>query len=163
AIDYLRRYERRMGQPLDAVEDTAADVAADPEDALARDEALRAAVSHFLELAPAQRSSVILKDVLGHSLEEIGALLDLSVPAVKAGLHRGRGGLAARAAEARAETHASPRDASPLVARYAELFNARDWDAVRAMLADDVRLNLVSRAQRSGRREVGDYFTNYAA
>jgi RNA polymerase sigma-70 factor (ECF subfamily) len=28
--------------------------------------------------------------VLGHTLEEIGLLLELSVPAVKAALHRGR-------------------------------------------------------------------------
>ncbi len=47
--------------------------------------------------------------------------------------------------------------------RYAELFNARDWDAVRAMLAEDVRLDLVSRHQRAGRRDVGAYITNYAA
>lgn len=47
------------------------------------------------------------------------------------------------------------------MARYAALFNARDWGGVRAMLADDVRLDLVARAQRSGRREVGSYFTNY--
>ena len=32
---------------------------------------MRAAVSRFIELAPAPRSCVILKDVLGHSLEEI--------------------------------------------------------------------------------------------
>ena len=51
---------------------------------------MRAALSRFVELPPAQRSAVILKDVLGHSLEEIAALLELSVPAVKAALHRGR-------------------------------------------------------------------------
>jgi hypothetical protein len=38
-------------------------------------EAVRAAVSRFLELAPAQRSCVILKDVLEHSLEEVAALV----------------------------------------------------------------------------------------
>ena len=37
-----------------------------------------------------QRSSVILMDVLGYSLEEIGDVMDSSVPAVKAALHRGR-------------------------------------------------------------------------
>ncbi|MDP2316988.1 MAG: hypothetical protein Q8P41_29110 [Pseudomonadota bacterium] len=31
------------------------------------------------------------------------------------------------------------------------------------MLADDVRLDVVSRAQRRGRREVGQYVDNYAA
>src|SRR5580693_7072111 len=90
ALDHLRRYEARMGEPLDAVRDTAVDPASDPGDVLAHQQAVRLAVSRFVELAPAQRSCVILKDVLGHTLEEIGALLELSLPAVKAALHRGR-------------------------------------------------------------------------
>ena len=90
ALDHLGRYERRMSQPLDGVEGVVADTAPDAEDLLAREEAVSSAVSRFVELAPAQRSAVILKDVLGHSLEEIAALLELSVPAVKAALHRGR-------------------------------------------------------------------------
>ena len=53
------------------------------------------------QLAPAQRGCVILKDVLDHSLEEIAALLELSVPAVKAALHRGRAALRRRRRERR--------------------------------------------------------------
>ena len=90
ALDYLRRYDRRMVEPLDDAFDIVNDDALNPEDALAHDQAVRAAVSRFLELVPAQRSCVILKDVLDYSLDEIAALLDLSVPAVKAVLHRGR-------------------------------------------------------------------------
>ncbi|HKA91552.1 MAG TPA: sigma-70 family RNA polymerase sigma factor [Haliangiales bacterium] len=162
AIDFLRGYERRMREPIDDVTEAAADGALDPEDALARDEAVRAAVTRFLALVPVQRSCLILKDVLGHSLEEIAALLELSVPAVKAALHRGRVGLreASRAADAAARPEAPP--ASPAVQRYALLFNARDWDGLRAMLADDVRLDLVTRSRRAGRRDVGEYFTRYA-
>jgi len=159
AIDHLRRYDRRMGQSLDDVADTAVSAALDAEDALARDEAVRAAISRFVELPAAQRSAVILKDVIGHSLDEIAALLELSLAAVKAALHRGRTRLRATAAAGPAPAVAT----SPLVARYAALFNARDWDAVRAMLADDVRLDLVSRVQRSGRRDVGNYVDRYSA
>jgi RNA polymerase sigma factor (sigma-70 family) len=158
ALDHLRRYDRRMGVPLEE-ESTVDDDALDPEDALAQEESVQAAVSRFVALPPAQRSCVILKDVLGHSLEEIASLLDLSVPAVKAALHRGRARLREGPTEARPPTPIAP---SPTLARYAALFNARDWDAVRAMLADDVRLDLVSRAQREG-PEVSAYFTNYAA
>jgi RNA polymerase sigma-70 factor (ECF subfamily) len=50
-----------------------------------------------------------------------------------------------------------------VIERYTTLFNARDWNAVRAMLADDVRLDLVSRQTRAGKREVGGYLGNYAA
>jgi RNA polymerase sigma factor (sigma-70 family) len=166
ALDHLRRYDRRMGRPLEVVEDTAAESASDPEDAVARDETLREALSAFLELAPAQRSCVILKDVLGETADQIAALLGLSVPAVKALIHRGRARLRARresADEGRTPAAAAVREVSPAVGRYAALFNARDWNGVRAMLAEDVRLDLVSRSQRSGRRQVGDYLTNYGA
>ena len=158
ALDFLRRYEHRMGEPLGASPDRAGGDSVDPEDALAREHALHAAVSRFIELAPAQRSCVILKDVLGHSLDEIATLLELSVPAVKAALHRGRVRLRDELANV---AEIAPQPASPVVARYAALFNARDWDGVRALLADDVRLDLVQRSQRSGRRDVGVYFTNY--
>ena len=48
ALDVLRRYDRRMAEPL--TDDLAAVDLVDPEDALARDEALRAAVSRFVKL-----------------------------------------------------------------------------------------------------------------
>ena len=159
AIDQLRSYERRMGQPL-AANDEHVDPALDPEDALAREQAVRAALSRFVELAPVQRSTVILKDVLGHSLEDIATLLELSVPAIKAALHRGRRTLAA---SGRVQTLRSERVASSTLARYVALFNARDWDGLRALLADDVRLDLVTRSQRAGRAEVGGYVSNYDA
>ena len=140
AVDYLRRYERKMSEPLDAALEIPADDGLDPEDALARDQAVRAAVSRFLELAPAQRSCVILKDVLDHSLDEIAALLALSMPAVKAALNRGRARL--RELGKASDPAAPPRPVPPALARYAALFNARDWDGVRAMLVDDVKLDL---------------------
>ena len=49
-----------------------------------------------------------------------------------------------------------------LLAGYVERFNARDFDGLRAMLADDVRLDLVGRAQRRGAVEVGEYFHRYS-
>jgi RNA polymerase sigma-70 factor, ECF subfamily len=159
AIDHNRRFDRRMRDPLDDDDALAGDAGpeSDPEASLAQSEAMRAAVSLFLELAPAQRSCVILKDVLGHAIGEIAELLGLTEPAVKAALHRGR----TRLRELRTVEVPTARAGSPEVARYAALFNARDWDAVRAMLADDVRLDLVTRAQRTGRRDVGNYCTNY--
>jgi RNA polymerase sigma-70 factor (ECF subfamily) len=163
SIDYLRRYDRRMGQPLEDIMNTAADEADSPEDAVAREEAVRVAISAFLELAPAQRSCVVLKDVLGHSVDEIAPLLELSVPAVKAALHRGRERLRERSRLSSQPEAPATRRASPAVSRYADLFNARDWDGVRAMLADDVRLDLVSRSKRAGKAEVGGYVTQYAA
>jgi len=160
AIDHGRSYARRMAEPLDAapLADPAITAA---DDALAGADAVRIAIARFLELPPLPRSCVILKDVLGASLDEIAGYLELRLPAVKAALHRGRVRLRELGDAARAEP--APGVPSPVVARYAALFNARDWDAVRAMLADDVRLDITLRATRVGRREVGLYFTNYDA
>ena len=47
------------------------------------------------------------------------------------------------------------------LAAYVERFNARDFDTLRDMLADEVRLELVSRLRRSGRSQVANYFGNY--
>lgn len=159
ALDFLRRYERRMREPLEVVMTLAGDEELEPENVALREDAVRLAVTRFLELAPAQRSCVILKDVLGHSLEEIAELLELSVPAVKAALHRGRTRLAELGADPEA---AVTRTHSPALLRYAALFNARDFDGVRDMLVDEVKLDLVSRDQRKGRANVAVYFTNYS-
>lgn len=159
ALDYLRRYERRMGEPLEVAADITAGEAVEPDIALERGDAMRAAISRFLELAPAQRSCVVLKDVLDYSLEEIAAMLELSLSAVKAALHRGRTRLRKLS---KVSGSAAPRGApSQALTRYAALFNARDWDGVRAMLVDDVKLELVSRWKAAGRRQVSGYFTNY--
>jgi RNA polymerase sigma factor (sigma-70 family) len=159
ALDYLRRYERRMGEPLEVAADIAADDVAEPDMALSRQEAVCAAISQFLELVPAQRSCVILKDVLDYSLEEIAAMLEMSLSAVKAALHRGRTRL--RELTKAQRPAAAPRATSPALARYATLFNARDWDGVRAMLVDEVKLDLVSRWKAAGRRKLDTYFSNY--
>jgi len=161
ALDHLRRYERRMSEPLDSVADSALSTALDPEDRLASEQATQAAISRFVELVPLQRSAVILKDVLGHSLSEVAQLMAISEPAAKAALHRGRGRLQALAAVSAENQTVAGGSMSPGIARYVALFNARDWDGVRALLAEDVRLDLVSRAKRSG-REVASYVTNYA-
>lgn len=159
AIDHHRRSRHRHTDPLEAAADLPDDAMTEPDSVLARSQAVRLAVGSFLALAPAQRACVILKDVLDHSLDEIADQLDLSVPAVKAALHRGRTTLAALPAAA--PLAAAPGPHSPLLLQYTALFNAHDWDGVRALLTEDVRLDVVSRARAAGRRDVGRYFTNY--
>ena len=61
AIDFLRRYEKKHVEPSADIDETAgAEAPMDPE-------VLRAALGSFLDLPIAQRSAVILKDVLGPS------------------------------------------------------------------------------------------------
>jgi RNA polymerase sigma-70 factor (ECF subfamily) len=48
------------------------------------------------------------------------------------------------------------------LASYVASFNARDFDAIRAMIADDVRLDLVAKTRMRGKAEVSRYFGNYS-
>ncbi|MGO4129377.1 sigma-70 family RNA polymerase sigma factor [Inquilinus sp. YAF38] len=159
ALDLLRSRAVRVAEPIEAASDVADPASPDPVEVLMRRDAVRTAVSRFVELPIPQRSVVILKDVLDESLLEIAGLLDLTVDAVKAHLARGRAHLR------RINTRADPpeaRPASAAVARYAALFNQRDWDGLRALLADDVKLQQSAHPLRAGAADVGLFFTLYA-
>jgi RNA polymerase sigma-70 factor (ECF subfamily) len=160
ALDLLRSRAVRMAEPIDAASDVADSAKLDPVEMLMRQEAVKTAVSRFAELSTLQRSVVILKDVLDESLIEIAALLDLTVDAVKGHLARGRARL--REINAQAGPLSDARPASAAVARYVALFNQRDWDGLRALLADDVKLNQSTYPLRVGRADVGLFFTIYA-
>jgi RNA polymerase sigma-70 factor, ECF subfamily len=155
AIDFLRAHGRKHTELVAEIDDIAASASFDDE---ARDPlVVRAALARFLTLPLAQRSAVILKDVLGHSLEETAETMETTVMAVKAALVRGRKSLRDETRDDDdPETASTKRD----LERYASLFNARDWDGVRALIADDCRLDLVSKSQRRG-KQVGMYFGNY--
>jgi RNA polymerase sigma-70 factor (ECF subfamily) len=160
ALDLLRSRATRAAEPLQAAEEAVDLDSPDPLELLMRREAISTAVVRFAELPTVQRSVVILKDVLDHSLEDIAALLDISVNAVKGHLARGR----ARLVQINAEAAPPPigRAPSPEVARYVALFNQRDWEALRALLADDVKLHQSAHPVRVGTADVGLFFTLYA-
>jgi RNA polymerase sigma-70 factor (ECF subfamily) len=159
ALDFLRR--RNQQRAVHSDEDP--DMIVDPV-AVTNDRQIAAAsLRTFMRLPVAQRSSVILMDVLGYSLQEIGIVIDASIPAVKAALHRGRARLHEFAQEP--DDRHLPVLNEPersLLAAYVDRFNARDFDAIRDMLADEVRLELVNRTRMNGRSEAGRYFHNYA-
>jgi RNA polymerase sigma-70 factor (ECF subfamily) len=157
AMDQLRA-RARLAADEENVLDEIADLASPLDDR----SAARAALGTFMQIAPAQRSSVILMDVLGYSLEEVCTITGRSLPAVKAALHRGRTRL-------RELGDAQPDLPQPvlsdaeraLLANYVERFNARDFDAVRDSLAEEVRLELVARTRLNGKAQVGTYLHNY--
>jgi RNA polymerase sigma-70 factor, ECF subfamily len=158
ALDHLRARGRR--EVAHASEDL--EMIADPV-TLTEDRQIAAAgLRTFMRLPVAQRSSVILMDVLGHTVQEVAHIIGGTVPAVKAALHRGRARLRELAREPDdrpVAVLAEPERAR--LARYVDRFNARDFDAVRAMLADDVRLELVNRLRLAGRTEVATYLHRY--
>jgi RNA polymerase sigma factor (sigma-70 family) len=160
AIDLLRGRAVRSAEPLDGVPELADMDRPDPMETLMRNEAIGTAVSRFADLPVLQRSVVVLKDVLGESLIEIAALLGISVDAVKGHLARARARL--RYANAQSGPLPDARPPSAAVARYVTLFNLRDWDALRSLLADDVKLGQSAHSLRVGHAEVGMFFTFYA-
>ena len=86
ALDFLRRRNRQ-----DAIRsDEDMNMIADPSSTAEDRQAAAASLRTFMRLPVGQRSSVILMDVLGYSLEEIGGIHQTSIAAVKANLHRGR-------------------------------------------------------------------------
>jgi RNA polymerase sigma factor (sigma-70 family) len=160
AIDLLRARALRMVDPIDAAWDLVDPASPNPEEMLMRQEAVKTAVSRFVELPALQRSVIILKDVLDESLVEIAALLNLTVDAVKSHLARGRARL--REINAKADIASAVPPPSDAVARYVTLFNQRNWNGLRALLADDVKLNQSTYPLRVGAADVGRFFTIYA-
>jgi RNA polymerase sigma-70 factor, ECF subfamily len=160
ALDFLRR--RARGPMME--NDEALEMIAAPDSPDHDHEATTISLRTFMRLPALQRSAVILKDVLGHSLEEVASITGASEAAAKSGLQRGRVRLREIAKE--------PADVSlPVLSdamrsrltTYVEGFKIGDFDTVRAMLADDVKLDLVAKLRKQGKSEVGEYYTAYAA
>lgn len=158
ALDFLRRRAREAVRHTDGEFDMIA--APEPPDL----EIVSASLFTFMRLPTLQRAAVILKDVLGHSVEEVASITGATVAAAKSALQRGREHLRVIARE--------PEDVAPpmlsdaaraRLAAYVDGFNSGDFDAVRAMLAEDVELDLVARFHQRGKSQVGSYFTRYAA
>ena len=157
ALDHLRRRARQEARVSNedvtwlGDERSAADVRV----------AVQAGLAAFMGLPISQRSSVVLVDVLGHSVDEVANITGSSVPAVKAALHRGRARLRELATAPDEPRALSPQD-QHLLRAYADHLNARDFDALREMLAEQVRLDVVGRTVLSGRAAVtSTYFGNY--
>jgi RNA polymerase sigma-70 factor (ECF subfamily) len=160
ALDFLRR---RARDPI-MQRDEALDMIAAPDSPDLDHEAATMSLRTFMRLPALQRSAVILKDVLGHSLEEVASITGASEAAAKSALQRGRVRLREFAKE--------PADVSlPMLSdgmrarltTYVEGFKTGDFATVRAMLADDVKLDLVAKLRWQGRSEVGEYYGAYAA
>ncbi|QPF84300.1 sigma-70 family RNA polymerase sigma factor [Bradyrhizobium genosp. L] len=160
ALDFLRRRNRQ--QAMQSAEEV--EMIADQLDDVERRQIAASSLRTFMRLPVAQRSCVILMDVLGCSLQEVCGIVDFSLPAVKAALHRGRTQLREFAGEPddAPQPGLSAADRVRLHA-YVDSFNARDFDAIRAMIADDIRLELVNRKRMNGKAEVSRYFGNYSA
>ncbi|MBZ9863277.1 RNA polymerase sigma factor [Mesorhizobium sp. CA12] len=158
AQDHLRRRQRERSRITETDMTTIEDLSASAEARLAAAASLRT----FMQLTPAQRSAVVLIDVLGLSLSETCEVTGATLAATKAALHRGRAELKALAA--RTDQVAMPkldREEERRLRRYVDLFNARDFDGVRTLIAEDVQVDVLNRARLNGKKEASTYFGNY--
>ena len=159
ALDFLRRRARHNAVHSD--EDL--DMIPALTSVVTEREIVSASLGTFMRLTVAQRGAVILRDVLGYSVDEVCAIMGSSIPATKGALQRGRTRLRELAAESDDVRPPALEDAERArLLHYVECFNARDFDSLRDMLADDVCLEMVNRTRRAGRHDVSEYFGRYA-
>jgi len=156
AMDFLKRYERQHVEPVAEVPEVAAPEAGEIDPVL-----VESALSVFTELPPLQRSALILKDVLGQSLDETATTMGTTVGAVKAALSRARANVVRvrTATPAPSTLHLSEEQQATLQ-RYVDHFNTRNWDGLRALLGQECQLDVVSRVQQ--RMADAGYTTRYA-
>lgn len=153
-LDFLRHRSRNRVVPLvDDIEEAP----------LPEADVVAVGFQTFLQLPELQRCAVILKDVLGHSVEEVAAIAGCSPAAAKSALQRGRVALRQLARQPEDVRLPLMSDADrEKMATYVRLFQSGDFDGIRAVLADDVKLDLVNRLKLEGRKSVDRYFTRYA-
>ena len=154
-LDYLRGKKREtalLGAALPAAAHA---------DGAARSE-VADSLRPFLALPARQRSTVTFRDIFGYTAGEVANLTDSSIASVKAALHRGRKKLKRSETAASGETSPLSPEQRERLGLYAQHFNDHEFDRLRDMLSAEVRLELVGRAQETGRKQVGNYFGNYS-
>jgi RNA polymerase sigma-70 factor (ECF subfamily) len=101
-------------------------------------------------LAPQERAATVLKDVFDLSLSEIAAMLDTSVGAVKAALHRGRDRLRAAGPERQRSLQRRPGPDRAVLDALAAAFTAYDLDRLTGLLLTDARADLLGMVYEEG-------------
>lgn len=91
-------------------------------------------------LAPRERAALILKDVFDLSLEESAEVLETTIGAVKAALHRARARLREPEGDAASQR---PAPSASLVDRFVELFNAADKPGLLKLVLDNATVENV--------------------
>jgi RNA polymerase sigma-70 factor, ECF subfamily len=158
ALDALRRRRRHAEVSLDGELPDELQIPAEAESWVAAN----ASLATIMQLPVIQRSAVVLMDVLEYSLVESVEILGSTLAAVKAALHRGRVRLKALSELPVTEPAELPAEERTRLRAYADSFNARDFDTLRNLLAEDVELDLVNRVRLAGRKDVSVYFTRYS-
>ena len=149
ALDFLRRRARQ--EAIRSDEDP--DMIIDPVAAVNDRQIVAASLRTFMRLPVAQRSSVILMDVLGYSLDEISSIMDT---AFRPSRRRCIAAVSACASSHRSLTNSrsqSWRSPSARARRLCRPLQRARFRRTAHMLADEVRLDLVNRLHAGGPTE----------
>ena len=138
-IDTIRRRETAEAAPPDAP--------GDPGSPAVGAEVRSASAVLLQRLAPRERAALVLKEVFDMSLKESADVLETTVGAVKAALHRARERL--REPEQETPTRTAPSKA--LVDRFVTLLNARDKAGLLELVLDNASAENIGNGYQYGR------------
>lgn len=128
-----------------------------PPDPAALAPEVREALSFLIAaLPPRARAAVLLFDVFGLTLKETARAMDTTLGAVKAALHRGRRRLDESRGDPPLVLPVEPARASQQLERFVAAFNARDLDALAALLEEDAEAEVVGIVFEQGRAAIRD-------
>ncbi|MCC2616157.1 sigma-70 family RNA polymerase sigma factor [Aestuariibacter halophilus] len=113
----------------------------------------------LMSLPPMQRSVLVLNNGFGYSAKQCAELCHTTEVAIKSALARARQHLKAYQPASKAPALSSADDVR--LRLYTDLFNQREFDALLALTLDEVKLDMVAKAQMSGREDIRFYFNNY--
>jgi RNA polymerase sigma-70 factor (TIGR02960 family) len=119
----------------DTLLEAIADPAPDPEARYQLTESVELAfITSLQRMPPRQAATLVLRDVLAFTTEEVASILNTTPTAVKGTLQR------ARAALDRAPDRPQPPEEQAIARRFADAFTAADIQAILALLTDDAWL-----------------------
>jgi len=117
-----------------------------------------AAMEHLVGSLPTrQRVVFLLTEVFDFTACETAAMLNMTVGAVKAALHRARAGLREARAPQAAPTRPAIHPPDAVVAAYLDAFNRRDPDAIAALLTDGATNDIVGCGVEYGKDVIRKY------
>ncbi len=155
SIDFLRRGKGIVMEYDDENHETASEP--EQEIGLNVGDALSSLVS---QLPPKERACVLLKEVLGYTLEDCADIVQSTLGGVKSALHRARRKLE-RAATDTAPVVLAPEERN-LVQLYLDRFNGQDWTGVLELVRADAQLDLMGHSGGNARDFMQEgYFRNY--
>ncbi|CAM3956358.1 RNA polymerase sigma factor [Pseudoalteromonas byunsanensis] len=112
----------------------------------------------LMTLPPIQRSVLVLNNGFGYSAQQSAALLHTTEDAIKSALARARGQLKGYIPSA---TKTISDDDTRRLKLYTELFNQRKFDELLSLTIDEIKLDMVAKAQMHGKKDIQFYFSNY--